>query len=231
MPTPIWPVSLPQSPRVSGFKEQLPETVLRTSMDAGPVKSRRRFTTGPTPVTIELYLTRAQVAILDEFFNDTCEGGALSFDWVNHRTKAPARYRFTSEPALTPQAASDTDGKIWSVSFSAEFLPISTEPDPDPGEGDAPPPPPIMVGFLDEPPTLDGVLAYDPLPDNGEGWPDPPTTIPFGMDPVIVGSSGDAGGGVIIGDFISIPAAPTGPTSPGAIVAPAAPTSVSADTV
>lgn len=179
MPAPIWPPGLPQSPLVASFQETLPAVALRSPMDTGPAKSRRRFTTGPTPVQLSFYMTRAQVAIFKEFHDQTCEGGALWFEWTNHRDKSAALYRFTDEPTMTPKAASDGDGKVWQVSFPAEFVPLPDEPDPGNPGGDAPSiEPPPMTESIEDPPLAPTLLEL--VPDPNSGWPDPPAVSPVG---------------------------------------------------
>ncbi|QLH37711.1 MAG: hypothetical protein HWD60_00095 [Defluviicoccus sp.] len=42
----VWPSSLPQKPLVDGFSETAPNLVVRSPMDVGPAKVRRRATAG-----------------------------------------------------------------------------------------------------------------------------------------------------------------------------------------
>ncbi|MFN8728100.1 MAG: hypothetical protein ACK5XB_21435 [Rhodospirillales bacterium] len=81
----VWPSSLPQRPTVGGYQERFAETVLRTAMDAGAAKLRRRFTAAPRQIELTFRMTAAQVAVLRSFYEETTGGGALPFDWVHPR--------------------------------------------------------------------------------------------------------------------------------------------------
>lgn len=79
MPVASWPSTLPQAPLAAGYREGLGETTLRTQMEIGPAKTRRRSTAAPRPLDWPLVLTRAQLAILRGFIDSDLEGGALPF--------------------------------------------------------------------------------------------------------------------------------------------------------
>lgn len=101
----VWPPSLPQRQLVDGYEETLPNIVVRTQMEAGAAKVRRRYTAAVTPVRCNVVLTAAQAETLRTFFVDTVAGGALPFDWVNPLSNAAATYRFVEPPrwsALKP---------------------------------------------------------------------------------------------------------------------------------
>ena len=119
MANPIWPAGLPQLVAVDGYGEQPPDTTLRTRMDAGPAKVRRRFTAGVRPLSVRLDLDATQVGVLDAFYVATLEGGALAFDWVHPRTQAAATLRFVRPPAYRP-LSSDA---AWSAALQLELLP------------------------------------------------------------------------------------------------------------
>jgi len=119
MTNPVWPASLPQEPLAQGFSERAPNTLIRTTMEAGPPKARRRFTAGVRNIECQLRLTPAQTATLDLFFDTTIAGGALSFDWKHPRDGAPATFRFVEPPSYTPVAR----GALWQASLRLESLP------------------------------------------------------------------------------------------------------------
>lgn len=119
----VWPPSLP-SPKPSEFTETAVDVVVRTSMDAGVPKARRRFTAAPRPISATLTLTRAQVATLDTFFVDTLKGGALTFDWTDHRTGDDAVYRFVSKPQYRPRAPRQAAAtEVWVATLELEIIP------------------------------------------------------------------------------------------------------------
>ena len=80
-----WPAApFPQVPLVEGYDEAAPSTTVRTKMDAGPPKVRRRYTAGVRNFGIMLDLTLAQVETLDAFYVTTLHGG----DEVTHSLPA-----------------------------------------------------------------------------------------------------------------------------------------------
>jgi hypothetical protein len=119
MSNPTWPVSLPQRPLVQGFSEQAPDTLIRTQMEAGPPKVRRRFTAGIRTMGLQLHLTSEQVETLDGFHDATLQGGALAFDWVHPRTGSAITCRFAEPPGYAPIAR----GRLWTASLKLEILP------------------------------------------------------------------------------------------------------------
>lgn len=97
-----WPSTLPQSIQRGSYQETLPNVSVRTQMDVGPPKMRRRFTAGYTPIQAEILISKTQAATLETFYNDTSVGGTLAFDWINHRTGSSAEYRFVKPPVYIP---------------------------------------------------------------------------------------------------------------------------------
>lgn len=83
MPNPVWPVTLPQKFPL-GTMEENQDGRIRTEMDTGPPKMRRRFTATIKTYTLppERFLfTEAQKTSLESFYDNTCQGGTLPFDW------------------------------------------------------------------------------------------------------------------------------------------------------
>ena len=119
MANPVWPVGLPQLTAVEGYGEAPPDTALRTNMDAGPAKVRRRSTAGIRPLSVQFDLDAAQVETLDAFYVATLQGGALSFDWVHPRTQAAATLRFVQPPAYRPHGSD----AAWRAVVQLEVLP------------------------------------------------------------------------------------------------------------
>lgn len=116
---PSWPGTLPTGPEWSSYQETSPNVALRTPMDVGPPKVRRRSTAGIRPFTMTFLLTQAQVATLDTFYQTTLTGGTASFDSLTHpRTAAAATFRFVTPPqyqALGPN--------VYRASCQMEILP------------------------------------------------------------------------------------------------------------
>lgn len=101
-----WPASIPASCwRADDFTQTPADVTLRTSMDAGPAKVRKRFTANVSPRGGSLLLTSDQAADLLAFYNTY--GGFTAFDWVDPVTGAYASMRFVSPPvSRSPPATS-----------------------------------------------------------------------------------------------------------------------------
>lgn len=84
---PTWPASLPDCPLAGNYSEQPQSQVLSSEMDAGPTKTRRRFTAGTTALAFDRNMTHAQLATFEEFFDNDIAAGALPFDIAHPRTK------------------------------------------------------------------------------------------------------------------------------------------------
>ena len=119
MANPTWPAGLPELVAVDGYEERPPDTALRTRMDAGPAKVRRRFTAGTRPLSVQLDIDAAQVETLDSFYMAALQGGALAFDWTHPRTQAAATLRFLRPPVYRPR----TSDAAWRATLELEILP------------------------------------------------------------------------------------------------------------
>lgn len=117
-----WPIGLPQHLLVAGYRETLPDVALRTQMDAGPSKVRRRYTTNSRPIQARVIpMTAAQVAIFKEFFNDSLAGGTLAFDWLDPITQEAVEMRFVTPPPPDIQAVESST--LFDVTMNLEILP------------------------------------------------------------------------------------------------------------
>jgi hypothetical protein len=99
---PTWPTTLPQHPLLDRYSETAPETAIRTEMDSGPAKSRRRTSAGVRRISCVYLLDAAQTAALDAFFISATAGGSVPFDMNHPRTAAAASFRFRKPPVYTP---------------------------------------------------------------------------------------------------------------------------------
>lgn len=96
MPVAAWPVGISFIAHPDTYQESGPiGNVLRTPMEKGPVKSRRRFTSAVRHVSGQTdIMTEAQVETFIDWHRDTIAGGALRFTAVNPRTGQTGTYRF-----------------------------------------------------------------------------------------------------------------------------------------
>lgn len=118
MPNPEWPATLPPLTELDGYTESPPKNLLRTQMDAGPAKVRRRFTAGVRQISGKLLMHKDQVAALDSFHQNDLASGALKFDSLHPRTGAAATFRFAAEPAFAARS-----GLYYDVTLQLEILP------------------------------------------------------------------------------------------------------------
>jgi len=112
-----FPASLPV-PALNTLKETPPRNVIRTQMDKGPDKVRRRTTANVRMLQFVLKLTPAEVATLDTFFDTTVFSGADEFDYTHPRTGAAEKARFVEAPQY-----SESEGVIYDCALSLEILP------------------------------------------------------------------------------------------------------------
>jgi hypothetical protein len=112
-----WPASLPY-PALNTLKETPPENTIRTQMEKGPAKLRRRTTANVRPLSFTLKLTPAQVTTLDDFFTTTTFSGAVEFTYTHPRTGASVTARFTEPPTY-----SEVGGAIYNAAVALEILP------------------------------------------------------------------------------------------------------------
>jgi len=113
-----WPASLPQYVDQGGYTETPPAVALRSDMDAGAAKVRRRFTDAPRFFSISVQIDDTQRATLDTFYVTTLVGGTLSFDWVHPITRASAEFRFMSPPTYVALS-----GLVFRATLPLELLP------------------------------------------------------------------------------------------------------------
>jgi len=119
----------------------MPDLSIRTSMDVGPAKVRRRLTANVEPLSVQFNLTGTQLALLREFYTDSTLGGALPFDFKDPETGTTQTFRFTAAPKYSGKSPRSGGAGLWSVSIELERMP-AVEEVTGPGGGTNPP-----VGF------------------------------------------------------------------------------------
>jgi hypothetical protein len=113
-----WPAQLQQCLSEQNFGIQKGSTVLRSDMDIGPQKVRRRFTKGVDTLTGSIYLTAEEYEIFEAFYETTLAGGTLPFEFNHPITGVLTVFRFNSEPTYA-----SLGGGSFTVSFGWEKLP------------------------------------------------------------------------------------------------------------
>ena len=112
-----WPVGLPVELLQRGYSHETANSLLRSSMEVGPSKVRRRHTAGVENVTGNMLLTEAQLGILRTFFDTTLAYGSLRFAASDPVSLVAREFRFTAPIKWTMVSG------FYDVSFEFEILP------------------------------------------------------------------------------------------------------------
>ena len=94
-----WPATLPQAQFV-GLADLKTSGMLRTQMDIGPAKSRRRFTATVRNVDVPIIVDNDHRETFDSFFDGTIGDGSLPFDWTDPVTDNVVSFRFRNAPSF-----------------------------------------------------------------------------------------------------------------------------------
>lgn len=113
-----WPATVPDDFLWEGYRETPPNNVIRTSMDVGPDKIRRRSTAAVSSISCKMVLTKTQLGYFDTFYNTTLVNGSLTFDLTHPRTGSSKEMRFQNPPEYIY-----ISGNYWSVLMQLEVLP------------------------------------------------------------------------------------------------------------
>lgn len=113
-----WPAGLQELLSEANFGIQDQDTVIRSEMDVGYAKVRRRFTKGISTFSGSIYLTTDEYTLFKDFFDTTLNGGAIPFTYNHPITQVPSDFRFKGAPAY-----SSIGGGNFTVQFVWELLP------------------------------------------------------------------------------------------------------------
>lgn len=108
----IWPSTVPVTR--DNYTDTPPDRAVRSNMDIGPQKVRRRSSSAIRPISLRLFLTDAQLTTLDAFYD---ANDVLVFDFVDPRTSVTKRARFTAPPTY------GLNETMWDVAVKLEYLP------------------------------------------------------------------------------------------------------------
>ena len=113
-----WPVTLPM-PTVQGYSVQPGEAILRTEMDAGLARQRRRFTNVPTRVQVRWIMRRDQYAIFEGWYRWKAREGA---NWF-YITLLGGLGLLEQEARFTRQFTSQliAGGTLWEITSELEI--------------------------------------------------------------------------------------------------------------
>lgn len=101
--TAVWPVTLPAAPDSGGFQIIYPTNVIRSNMDAGPTKQRRRVAWAKQRMVAPFMLTAAQLVDFETFYRTTTLSGTLVFEWTDPMRAVLGEYRIVEDPIVEAQ--------------------------------------------------------------------------------------------------------------------------------
>lgn len=116
----LWPPGLPQTPQ-KGYTEDSGVLILKTAMDAGPAKMRRRGKK-PTTLSMSFLMTTAQVATLETFTKDTIRGTSR-FGFTHPRTNTIVEARMVPQDSGTLYNIAYVAPGYYTISLQLEILP------------------------------------------------------------------------------------------------------------
>jgi hypothetical protein len=93
----FWPEVLPKTLLMEGLTVKRNSNVVRTQMDAGPKKTRRRYTASVKTFTGSMLLDEEQRFILEQFYRTVIADGVLRFFFTDPQTLETAEFRFTED--------------------------------------------------------------------------------------------------------------------------------------
>ncbi|MBN9674646.1 hypothetical protein [Salipiger bermudensis] len=115
---PTWPASLPFFSSRSGANRQVSGGQLRSEMDFGPDKVRRRTSTTPQSRSGRMaVMTKPELDAFEAFFSVTLGEGALSFDALDTFDDTTRDFRFLGGYSV------ERWGDFFSVTAELEILP------------------------------------------------------------------------------------------------------------
>jgi hypothetical protein len=97
-----WPSNLQQLINEQGFQIEFGETTLRSEMDVGPQKVRRRYTKPVDEYSTSINIFQSDATAFKQFFNTTLNGGATSFYFNDPFTGTLEVFRFSKPPTISP---------------------------------------------------------------------------------------------------------------------------------
>ena len=114
----VWPSNLPSCFILGTQSESFGDGRLRSEVDMGPSKVRRRSTAMPGSLSGVLRMTGDHLSTLRAFVQNALIGGTLPFNFPSPNDGSTLLVRFASLPSW-----SRTTGRIFEVSIDLEVMP------------------------------------------------------------------------------------------------------------
>lgn len=113
----IWPTDLPK-PLLSDYAVDPEQAFIRTQMESGPARQRKRFTQVPHRVNVSWRFTHAQMATFRTFFGTTIN---LGTDWFTCNLDAGSGLAdYDTRFTIAPKYAA-VSGMNWEVTAVLEL--------------------------------------------------------------------------------------------------------------
>ena len=113
-----WPATLPQSLSRRGYEEAEGDNVIRTTVDIGPQKRRRRFTAVVRPLRGTMVFTNTQLETFRTFFSTDVFDGALGFTFPDQRGTGTVIVVFAEPPSWA-----NVGGDNYRIALNLEIQP------------------------------------------------------------------------------------------------------------
>lgn len=114
-----WPATLENKVNSGSFTFQIGETVIRTQMDVGPNKTRRRSTKSIDTYQVSLLVKDFnEFTDLYDFYDVDLNGGTLAFDFLDPLTNTTREFKFSSPPSFSSLGAG-----VFTASMQWETVP------------------------------------------------------------------------------------------------------------
>lgn len=119
----VWPPDLPQAPQRGGYSEKYPNQLLRSDMDTGAAKVRRRGTSKPHNLTVKYVMYEDELELFKLFVSEALQEGAICFDWPHPVLRRYVRARMVGgqDSLFTESPFGDT--LCFEINFILEFWP------------------------------------------------------------------------------------------------------------
>lgn len=114
-----WPATLPTEFPEDGFTLQPASGVIRTQMDIGPAKTRKRTSSVVESFSGTLVMTRNQYQnVFLPFYHNNIASGATAFNWTHPISGNNREMRIVSAKSVGPAG-----GELISLQLDMEILP------------------------------------------------------------------------------------------------------------
>ena len=97
----FWPELLPADFLAEGLSIQPQSNVIRTTMDAGPKKARRRYTARTVNFSGKQRFDDDELAVFEQFYHVVLADGVLRFNYIDPIFNQMTEFRFTEDYSTT----------------------------------------------------------------------------------------------------------------------------------